>query len=102
MPEKSKVEKSIQAEHKETVEMSDLTAEESIEEPVIKKETASEEITAKTKIKNPHSSREEQEQAVDSVAEEIKQNESVEKAEYVFPPLDLLKKAIWRIRRQYQ
>ena len=92
MPEKSKVEKSIQAEHKETVEMSDLTAEESIEEPVIKKETASEEITAKTKIKNPHSSREEQEQAVDSVAEEIKQNESVEKAEYVFPPLDLLKK----------
>ena len=92
MPEKSKVEKSIQAEHKETVEMSNLTAEESIEEPVIKKETASEEITAKTKIKNPHSSREEQEQAVDSVAEEIKQNESVEKAEYVFPPLDLLKK----------
>lgn len=92
MPEISKVEKSIQAEHKETVEMSDITAEESIEEPVIKKETASEEITAKTKIKNPHSSREEQEQAVDSVAEEIKQNESVEKAEYVFPPLDLLKK----------
>ena len=92
MPEISKEDKSIQAEHKETVEMSDRTAEESIEEPVIKKETASEEITAKTKIKNPHSSREEQEQAVDSVAEEIKQNESVEKAEYVFPPLDLLKK----------
>ena len=67
-------------------------AEEPIEEPTIKKETTTEEITAKTKIKNPHSTREEQEQAVDSVAEEIKQNESVEKAEYVFPPLDLLKK----------
>ena len=67
-------------------------AEEPIEEPAIKKETTTEEITAKTKIKNPHSTREEQEQAVDSVAEEIKQNESVEKAEYVFPPLDLLKK----------
>ena len=92
MPEISKEDKSIQAEHKETVEMSDRTAEESIEDPAIKKETATEEITAKTKIKNPHSSREEQEQAVDSVAEEIKQNESVEKAEYVFPPLDLLKK----------
>ena len=50
------------------------------------------EITAKTKLKNPHSSREEQEQALDSVAEEIKQNEEAPKAEYVFPPLDLLKK----------
>ena len=50
------------------------------------------EITAKTKLKNPHSSKEEQEQALDSVAEEIKQNEETPKAEYVFPPLDLLKK----------
>ena len=50
------------------------------------------EITAKTKLKNPHSSKEEQEQALDSVAEEIKQNEEAPKAEYVFPPLDLLKK----------
>ena len=50
------------------------------------------EITAKTKIKNPHSSKEEQEQALDSVAEEIKQNEEAPKAEYVFPPLDLLNK----------
>ena len=92
MPEISKEDRSIQTEHKETVETSDRTAEEPIEEPAIKKETTTEEITAKTKIKNPHSTREEQEQAVDSVAEEIKQNESVEKAEYVFPPLDLLKK----------
>ncbi len=92
MPEISKEDRRIQTEHKETVETSDRTAEEPIEEPAIKKETTTEEITAKTKIKNPHSTREEQEQAVDSVAEEIKQNESVEKAEYVFPPLDLLKK----------
>ena len=53
---------------------------------------AAEEITARTKIRNPHSSKEEQEEAVDSVAEEIKQNEEIPKAEYVFPPLDLLKK----------
>ena len=92
MPEISKEDRRIQTEHKETVETSDRTAEEPIEEPAIQKETTTEEITAKTKIKNPHSTREEQEQAVDSVAEEIKQNESVEKAEYVFPPLDLLKK----------
>ena len=51
-----------------------------------------EEFSAKTKIKNPHSSKEEQAQALDSVAEEIKQNEEAQKAEYVFPPLDLLKK----------
>ena len=50
------------------------------------------EITAKTKLKNPHSSKEEQAQALDSVAEEIKHNEEAPKAEYVFPPLDLLKK----------
>ena len=92
MPEISKEDRRIQTEHKETGKTSDRTAEEPIEEPAIKKETTTEEITAKTKIKNPHSTREEQEQAVDSVAEEIKQNESVEKAEYVFPPLDLLKK----------
>ena len=37
-------------------------------------------------------SKEEQEQAAGSVADEIKQDESAEKEKYVFPPLDLLKK----------
>ena len=71
-----------------------------ISQPAEADETAAEvdtttgtgEITAKTKLKNPHSSKEEQAQALDSVAEEIKQNEEAPKAEYVFPPLDLLKK----------
>ena len=53
-------------------------------------ETKTEDISAKTKIKNPHSSAREQEQAVESVAEEIKLNEEAPKPEYVFPPLDLL------------
>lgn len=92
MPEMPVEDRSIPAEHKDVVRLADKDIEKHTEKSAIEKETASEEITAKTKIKNPHSSKEEQEQAVDSVAEEIKQNESVEKAEYVFPPLDLLKK----------
>ena len=84
-------------EAKEAKEVKEVTEAAEVKEDEIPKEEKivsenSEEITAKTKIKNPHSSKEEQEKALDSVAEEIRQNEEVEKAAYVFPPLDLLKK----------
>lgn len=62
------------------------------EEYADEKDDMVKDTAVKTRIKNPHSSKEEQEKALDTVAEEIRQNEEVPKAEYVFPPLDLLKK----------
>ena len=60
-------------------------------EEVIKENCAVQEEKV-PKQKNPRSAKEEQQKAVESVASEIKETESVKKQNYVFPPLDLLAK----------
>ena len=43
-------------------------------------------------MKNPHSSRKEQEEGIKAVAQEIEETAKEQPPEYVFPPIDLLKK----------
>lgn len=66
----------------------DAPAEEEYAEEVLPEENQS----AKTRSHNPRSSAEEQQKAVESVAQEIEQNEAQEKPRYIFPPLELLGK----------
>ncbi|MDO4523102.1 MAG: DNA translocase FtsK [Eubacteriales bacterium] len=55
--------------------------------------TESTEPTERGPIRNPRSSKEEQEEALNSVAQEIEAAQAEQKPTYVFPPIDLLKKA---------